>query len=148
MTPQGEPVGEVLSTRRDESPELRVLVVDHHPVVREGLRALLAAAEGITVVGQEATGRDSVRQALRHRPDVLITDLCPGLVTASRSSATPSIPCLYQNGQPLTLTGVSADPRTRRADTYQVVIPLMGGSRYCWQRHALISRALFARKRR
>jgi DNA-binding NarL/FixJ family response regulator len=60
---------------RPRQTELSVVLVDDQPVVRSGLRALLAGAAGITVVGEASTAQDSVREALRHEPDVLVVDL-------------------------------------------------------------------------
>jgi len=55
--------------------EIRVLVVDDHAVVREGLRAFLELQEGIEVVGEAADGREAVEAAARLRPDVILMDL-------------------------------------------------------------------------
>ena len=54
---------------------IRVLVADDHPLVRSGLRALLASVEGIEVVGECADGRAAVELALRERPDVVVMDI-------------------------------------------------------------------------
>jgi NarL family two-component system response regulator LiaR len=54
---------------------IRVLVVDDHAVVREGLRTFLALQEGIEVVGEATDGEEGIRQAERLRPDVILMDL-------------------------------------------------------------------------
>jgi NarL family two-component system response regulator LiaR len=54
---------------------IRVLVVDDHAVVREGLRTFLALQEGLEVVGEAADGDEAVREAERLRPDVVLMDL-------------------------------------------------------------------------
>ena len=54
---------------------VRVLVVDDHPVVRDGLVRLLVAAEGIEVVGAAADGSEAVALAAAERPDVVLMDL-------------------------------------------------------------------------
>jgi len=61
----------------------RVLLVDDHAIVREGLRALLDDAEGISIVGEAATGDEAVKTAARLVPDVVLMDLkMPGLPAA------------------------------------------------------------------
>lgn len=54
---------------------IRVLVVDDHPVVRRGLEAVLAIADGITVVGSATGGREGVAMAAELAPDVVLMDL-------------------------------------------------------------------------
>jgi two-component system, NarL family, response regulator LiaR len=54
---------------------IRVLVVDDHSVVREGLRMFLARDPDLEVVGEAADGADAVEQARQMRPDVVIMDL-------------------------------------------------------------------------
>jgi len=54
---------------------IRVLVVDDHAVVREGLRAFLELQEGIAVVAEAGDGREAVETAARLRPNVILMDL-------------------------------------------------------------------------
>lgn len=54
---------------------IRVLVVDDHPVVRQGLRSFLDSREGIEVVGEAADGESAVAEAARLRPHVVLLDL-------------------------------------------------------------------------
>ncbi len=53
----------------------KVLVVDDHAIVRAGLRALLATAADLDVVGEAEDGRQAVLQAVQLQPDVILLDL-------------------------------------------------------------------------
>jgi len=54
---------------------IRILLADDHTVVRDGLRALLEKQPDMTVVGEAADGRDSVRLAEEQLPDVVVMDI-------------------------------------------------------------------------
>lgn len=54
---------------------IRVLIVDDHAVVREGLRTFLELQDGIEVVGEAGDGEQAVRQATALAPDVILMDL-------------------------------------------------------------------------
>jgi two-component system, NarL family, response regulator NreC len=54
---------------------IRILLADDHTVVRDGLRALLEKQPDMTVVGEAADGRDSVRLAEEQSPDVVVMDI-------------------------------------------------------------------------
>ncbi|MFI6787377.1 response regulator [Nonomuraea sp. NPDC050383] len=54
---------------------VRIVVVDDHPVVRDGLREIFAASDDFEVVGEAADGAEALVVALRTRPDVVLLDL-------------------------------------------------------------------------
>lgn len=59
---------------------LRIVVVDDHPVVRGGLRALIDTLEGLEVVGEAEDGDGGVRECVLLRPDVVLMDVrMPGM---------------------------------------------------------------------
>jgi len=60
------------SRRRDP---IKVLVVDDHWVVRQGLRMFLDQESGITVVGEASDGGEAIELARRLRPDVVLMDI-------------------------------------------------------------------------
>jgi DNA-binding NarL/FixJ family response regulator len=54
---------------------IRVVIADDHPIVREGLTALLSSVPGFDVVASARTGREAVQEVVVHRPDVALLDL-------------------------------------------------------------------------
>jgi DNA-binding NarL/FixJ family response regulator len=58
-----------------EKRPIRVLIVDDHPIVRDGLQGILAGNPDFEVVGQAANGAEAVRQAQAMRADVVLMDL-------------------------------------------------------------------------
>ncbi len=59
---------------------IRVLVADDHALLREGIRALLASAADMEVVGEAADGREAIEQCRLLKPDVVLMDIAmPGL---------------------------------------------------------------------
>jgi DNA-binding NarL/FixJ family response regulator len=58
-----------------EAQPIRIVVVDDHPVVRDGLVSMLAGQPDMEVVGQAANGREGLLQVERHNPDVVLMDL-------------------------------------------------------------------------
>jgi len=57
------------------SEQIRVVIADDHPVVREGISALVKSQIDMRVVSEAANGRQALQEFLRHRPDVLLLDL-------------------------------------------------------------------------
>ncbi len=54
---------------------ISIVVVDDHPIVRDGLRGIFTVDEGFTVVGEAGDGAEAVAVAERLRPDVVLMDL-------------------------------------------------------------------------
>ena len=59
----------------DARSPIRILTVDDHPLLREGIAAVLANEKDMVVVAEAANGREAVEQFRAHRPDVTLMDL-------------------------------------------------------------------------
>ena len=86
---------------------IRILVVDDHPVVRQGLRSFLSSRQGMEVVGEAADGEEALGEIRRLRPDVVLMDLVmpgEGGVAAIRRITTE-----YPEVRTLVLTSFSSE---------------------------------------
>src|SRR5438445_400661 len=63
------------TTRSQMADPIRVLLVDDHAVVREGLRAFLELQDGIEIAGEAADGEEAIAATLALAPDVVLLDL-------------------------------------------------------------------------
>ncbi len=92
---------------------VRVLIADDHPVVRSGIRGMLAPDPGIEIVGEASTGTDAVALALRERPDVVLMDL--RMPELDGATATAQIKARCPQTQVLVLTTYDTDADILRA---------------------------------
>lgn len=54
---------------------IRILAVDDHPVLRQGIAGLIADQTDMTLVGEASNGREAIREFRAHQPDVTLMDL-------------------------------------------------------------------------
>jgi DNA-binding NarL/FixJ family response regulator len=54
---------------------IRILVVDDHPVVRQGIGVLVGTQSDMTIVAEASNGREAIQQFRAHRPEITIMDL-------------------------------------------------------------------------
>jgi DNA-binding NarL/FixJ family response regulator len=94
-------------------PQIRVLVADDHPVVREGLRGLIAVQPDIVVVAEAANGREAIQQFRIHRPDVTVMDL--QMPEMDGVDAVLAIRDEFPNAKVIVLTTYAGDAQILRA---------------------------------
>ncbi|HEV8192920.1 MAG TPA: response regulator transcription factor [Ktedonobacterales bacterium] len=58
-----------------ESRPIRILVVDDHPIVRQGLRSLLSAYAELQIVAEAGSPQQAIEAAIRHNPDIVLLDV-------------------------------------------------------------------------
>jgi two-component system response regulator DevR len=86
---------------------IRVLLVDDHEVVRDGVKSLINANDDLTVVAEASSVREAVEQALRTKPDVVVMDV--RLTDGSGIEATREIRAKLEKTQVLMLTSYADD---------------------------------------
>jgi len=59
----------------DDSKQIRILAVDDHPLLRQGIAGLIADEPDMTLVAEAANGREAIQQFRTHRPDITLMDL-------------------------------------------------------------------------
>ena len=59
----------------DEASAIRILVVDDHPVVREGVASLVGGQPDMSIVGQASNGREAIQQFRAQHPDITLLDI-------------------------------------------------------------------------
>ena len=79
--------------------KVKILIVDDHPIVRRGLRAVLASRENLEVVGDAADGAEALRKVMALLPDIVLMDInMPGMdglkVTEALHEKSPQIKVL------------------------------------------------------
>src|SRR4029077_12372691 len=86
---------------------LRIMIVDDHEVVRDGIKALLAEEEGLIIAGEAGSVREAIDRAEGARPDVVVMDI--RLPDGSGIDATREIRARLPNTQVLMLTTFADD---------------------------------------
>lgn len=83
-------------SKTNESSNIRILLADDHPVVREGIRASLGGQPHLEIVGEAADGSAIVSLVEEHKPDIVLMDInMPAVngIEATRAIVAAGLPC-------------------------------------------------------
>src|SRR6185369_2099816 len=59
----------------EDTKQIKIMTVDDHPVLRQGIAALIADESDMTLVAEASNGREAIQQFREHRPDITLMDL-------------------------------------------------------------------------
>jgi len=96
-----------------DSPAIRILTVDDHPLFRSGVAALLASQPDMQLVAEGGSGVEAVRQFRAHRPDVTLMDL--QMPEMNGLEATIAIRAEFPDARIIVLTTYVGDVQVLRA---------------------------------
>jgi len=95
------------------SSKLKILIVDDHAIVRDGLAAILKFQKDMTVVGEADDGQSAIQKAQELRPDVILMDLM--MPNMNGADATATIKRILPDTQVLLLTSYGTSAELSRA---------------------------------
>ena len=96
-----------------DAKQIRILTVDDHPLLRQGIAALIADELDMTVVGEATNGREAIQQFRAHQPDVTLMDL--QMPEMNGLDAMIAIRSEFPEARIIVLTTYTGDVQAKRA---------------------------------
>jgi len=97
----------------DDTKQIRIMTVDDHPVLRQGIAALISDQPDMTLVAEATNGREAIQQFRVHRPDVTLMDL--QMPEMNGLDAMIAIRGEFAEARIVVLTTYTGDVQARRA---------------------------------
>ena len=97
----------------NDEKKIRILAVDDHPVLRQGIAALIADESDMTLVAEAENGREAIRQFRMHRPEITLMDL--QMPEMNGLDAMIAIRGEFPDARIIVLTTYTGDVQARRA---------------------------------
>ncbi len=97
----------------DDTKQIRIMTVDDHPVLRQGIAALISDQPDMTLVAEATNGREAIQQFRTHRPDVTLMDL--QMPEMNGLDAMIAIRGEFADARIIVLTTYTGDVQARRA---------------------------------
>jgi DNA-binding NarL/FixJ family response regulator len=97
----------------EDSKRIRILAVDDHPILRQGIAGMIADESDMTLVAEAANGREAIQQFRAHRPDVTLMDL--QMPEMNGLDAMIAIRGEFPEARIIVLTTYAGDVQARRA---------------------------------
>ena len=97
----------------DDSKQIRILAVDDHPLLRQGIAGLIADEPDMILVAEASNGREAIQQFRTHRPDITLMDL--QMPEMSGLDAMVTILGEFPDARIIVLTTYSGDVQALRA---------------------------------
>jgi DNA-binding NarL/FixJ family response regulator len=97
----------------DDIKQIRILTVDDHPILRQGIAAIIGDEPDMTLVGEATNGREAIQQFRAHRPDVTLMDL--QMPEMNGLDAMIAIRGEFPDARVIVLTTYAGDVQAKRA---------------------------------